>query len=179
MAKCEILAPFLLFWEGRGFTNDPDDPGGATMNGVTLNTFRSFYGASKTVSDLKKITDAQWTEIFKKGFWDKCKADEIKSQSVANMIVDWCYNAGAGNVIPRVQRLVGTTADGKVGPKTIAAINAKTPRILLEQLRQTREQYYRTRATAWKYLNGWLNRTNSITYGSLKYGGSQHPFPDI
>ena len=58
MAESKILAPFIRSWEG-GFSNVRGDRGGATMMGVTLTTFRSVYGRSKTVDDLKKITEAQ------------------------------------------------------------------------------------------------------------------------
>ena len=59
MANHKILAPFILSHEG-GFSNNPKDPGGATMRGVTLATSRSVYGSKKTVADLKRITSAEW-----------------------------------------------------------------------------------------------------------------------
>jgi lysozyme family protein len=37
MARIELLAPFILKWEG-GFVNDPVDLGGATNMGVTVGT---------------------------------------------------------------------------------------------------------------------------------------------
>ena len=64
MADSSILKPFILSFEG-GYSNKKSDRGGATMKGVTLETFRKVYGASKTASDLKKITDEQWHHIFK------------------------------------------------------------------------------------------------------------------
>ena len=40
MAKIDILAPFILSYEG-GFVNDPLDRGGATNMGVTIATWKS------------------------------------------------------------------------------------------------------------------------------------------
>lgn len=48
------IKKFILSWEG-GFANDPDDLGGATNSGVTLSTYRMYYGQDKTVEDLKKM----------------------------------------------------------------------------------------------------------------------------
>ena len=88
MAKAELLKPFILRWEG-GFVDDPLDRGGATNKGITIGTFRNFYGKEATVEQLKNITDEQWLHIFKCGFWDKWKADDINNQSIADIVVDW------------------------------------------------------------------------------------------
>lgn len=174
MANHKTLAPFVRYYEG-GFVNDKDDPGGATMRGVTLATFRSIFGKNKTVSDLKNITDSQWNTIFKKYYWDKCKADQIDNQSVANMLVDWCWHSGAGNSIPYIQRIVGVKADGIIGNATITAINRySNQQSLFSQLKIQRKTFLKGRKTWWKYGNGWTKRVNAINYGSLTYGGKTY-----
>lgn len=166
MADAQKLVPLILRWEG-GFVNDPDDAGGATMKGVTLATFRKFYGADKTVEDLKQITDAQWLHIFKTGYWDKFRGDDIDDQSVANMCVDWLYNSGTA-AIKRVQKIVGVVDDGIVGDKTVAAINARQAEPLFEQIKAARiafvETIARNNPSQRKFLQGWKNRINSYTY---------------
>ena len=87
MANAHKLVPFILKWEG-GFVDDPLDKGGATNKGITLKTFQYHFGKNKTVNDLKHITDEQWFEIFKEDFWDRWKADDIKNQSIANILVE-------------------------------------------------------------------------------------------
>ena len=74
MADYRKLVPFIKKWEG-GFSNHPQDRGGATNKGVTLTTYRMVYGKDKTVDDLKNMTESQWNYIFKKLYWDKWKAD--------------------------------------------------------------------------------------------------------
>lgn len=166
MADAQKLVPLILRWEG-GFVNDPDDAGGATMKGVTLATFRKFYGADKTVENLKQITDAQWLHIFKTGYWDKFRGDDIDDQSVANMCVDWLYNSGTA-AIKRVQKIVGVVDDGIVGDKTVAAINARQAEPLFEQIKAARiafvETIARNNPSQRKFLQGWKNRINSYTY---------------
>lgn len=172
MAKIEVIVPFILSWEG-GFANDPDDTGGATNKGITIGTFREVFGKGKTVNDLKNITDAQWMEVLRKKFWDKWLADRIDSQAVANMLVDWTWHSGSyGIKIP--QRILGVKIDGVVGEKTLAAVNAADPKSLFEKLKEERKAYLirqtKVSPRKRKFLNGWLNRVNSMEYNKLRYG---------
>lgn len=166
MANHKILEPFILRWEG-GFVNDKDDLGGATNMGVTLDTYRSVFGSKKTVNDLRRMTRVQWGVIFKKYYWDKWKADDIKDQNVANILVDWVWASGAyGIKIP--QRILGVDVDGIVGQKTIAAVNARDGRDLFDTIKQERKDFIericQTRPQNKKFKNGWLNRINSLDY---------------
>ena len=166
MANSKILEPFILKWEG-GFVYDKDDLGGATNRGVTLATYRSVFGNKKTANDLKRMTQAQWGVIFKKYYWDKWKADDIKDQNVANILVDWLWCSGSyGIKIP--QKVLGVSIDGIVGTKTIAAINARDGRDLFDTIRQERKDYIdsicQARPQNKKFKKGWLNRINSLDY---------------
>ena len=166
MADYRKLKPFILRWEG-GYINDQADLGKQTNKGVTLSTYRSVFGKNKTVSDLKKITDEQWEFIFKKFYWDKWKADNIKDQNVANILVDWLWCSGSyGIKIP--QRVLGVSVDGIVGSKTIAAINERDGRELFDTIKQERKDFIdricQTRPQNRKFKNGWLNRINSLAY---------------
>lgn len=170
MADANKLKPFILKFEG-GFVNDPDDKGGATNKGVTLTTYRKFFGENKTIEDLKRITDDEWLYIFKIGYWDVMKADLIKSQSVANQLVDFAYNSGTKTAAKKIQGIIGTTTDGIVGNKTIEAINSKDPKKLFEDLKKSRLNYIikivTNNPSQKKYLNGWVNRINSMKYGEF------------
>ena len=163
MADYRILKPFILKWEG-GFVNDPNDSGGATNKGVTLATYRRFKGESATVDDLKAITDGDWDAIFKTMYWDKFKADEIKSQTVANLCVDWFWMSGT-KAIKYVQRLVGATEDGIVGKQTLSRLNAKGDGLVLPIYNYRKDFYHRivaSRPNQKRFLRGWLNRLNAL-----------------
>ena len=172
MADVRKLAPFILKWEG-GFVNDPDDLGGATNMGVTIGAWKS-CGYDKDgdgdidVDDLHLLTHEDVVNrVLKPHYWDRWKADEIKSQSVANILVDWVWASGTHGIkIP--QRLLGVTVDGIVGPKTIAAVNAKNPRELFDMIKIARfdfiEDICRKRPTNNKFKRGWMNRINDISY---------------
>lgn len=172
MADSKILAPFILSHEG-GFSNDKRDPGGATMRGITIATYRSVFGKNKTVADLKKITYDEWCTIYKKYYWDKCKADLIDNQSVANMLVDFAWHSGVSTAVKRIQRIIKVTDDGIMGRVTIGAINAYFlgQETLFDELKEARLSYMKY-CSGWNtFRNGWTNRLDSIGFGFLKYSG--------
>lgn len=172
MANVYKLAPWILKWEG-GFVNDPDDLGGATNMGVTISTWKQ-VGYDKDgdgdidVDDLHLLTrEDVVNRVLKPHYWDRWKADDIKSQSVANILVDWVWASGAHGIkIP--QRLLGVTVDGIVGPKTLAAVNARNPRELFDMIKLARfdfiEDICRKRPANNKFKRGWMNRINDIAY---------------
>lgn len=187
MAKVELLAPYIKKWEG-GFVNDPADRGGATNMGVTIATFDAYCRRKAyprpTIERLKKLSEKEWVDILKTMFWDRWKADLIKSQKVANILVDWVWGSGAhGIFIP--QRLLGVKVDGIVGEKTIHALNAQDPDKFFQLVFDARKQFlqditdgsvkrYEARIgrkatqaelmkhTNKRFLKGWLNRLEDI-----------------
>lgn len=173
MANSSKLIPFILQWEG-GFVNDPDDLGGATNKGITIGTFTEYKKRkgqkAPTVDDLKNISDAEWHDVFKSLYWDRWKADEIKNQSVANILVDWVWASGSHG-IKRPQRLLGVKADGIVGKQTIAAVNAMDAATLFKMIKDDRAKFIdeicKARPKNEKYRKGWMNRINAIRYEQI------------
>lgn len=167
MANAKLLQPFILRWEG-GFVDDPLDRGGATNKGITIGTFRQFYGKDATVEQLKNITDEQWLRIFKAGYWDKWKADEIVNQSIANIVVDWAWASGPVTSIKQVQAILGVDSDGIVGPRTLAAINSADQRILFDDIHDARLRFVDNIVlrdpTQARFIKGWKNRINDIKF---------------
>lgn len=176
MADIKILSPFILSFEG-GFVNHPNDKGKETNKGVTIATWKK-QGYDKDgdgdidVDDLKLISDEDAVNvILRPHYWNRWKADQINSQSLANILVDWVWGSGVNGIkIP--QQLLGVTADGIVGPKTLAALNAKEPHAFFNLIKNRREQFFNTivknNPNQKVFLKGWLRRLNSIGFGYLK-----------
>ena len=148
-----------------GWSDDKDDPGGATMIDVTLSTYTHYRiskGLKKTAKkDLLNISFEEWKEILKTMYWDKWQGDYIESQGIANLLVDWIWASGY-MVIKKAQKIIGVKNDGGVGPETISAINGADSGELYKSVFAAREEHYRQCRAAWKYLNGWMRRLNAI-----------------
>ena len=169
MADVDRLMPFILKWEGK-FVDDPSDKGGETNMGVTLKTWRS-VGYDKDgdgdidVDDLKLLTPEEVRDrVMKPHYWDRWKADNIVSQRIADMVVDWTWCSGKwGIVIP--QRILCVPDDGIVGPLTLSAINHMDEPRLYSQLWQARKDFLQKVAEEdenMKFLRGWMNRLNDL-----------------
>ena len=190
MANIEKLIPHILLWEcsitmlkgetvqhayerarAKGVVKLKDDSGGATMCGVTIGTltdWRQKQGKPRpTLNDLKVLSYSEWLSILKSLFWDPCKADQIASQSIANMLVDWRWVNGS-QAIRDAQATFLLVSDGIVGPKTLGALNTPPAVVVFTRLKAARERAYRkivaNNPVKKKFLVGWINRTNSIEF---------------
>ena len=174
MADMLILKPFIRSWEGKKYTNRRSDRGGPTKWGVTIGTYREVFGSSRTIADLKNLTEEEWDTVFRR-FWNRWRADQIESQSVANLLVDWVWGSGKyGIVYP--QQVLGVTPDGIVGPKTLKALNDADPSTLFSALWKRRKLHFENVASAPGQevnLSGWLNRLNGIKYRRLVCNGGK------
>jgi lysozyme family protein len=171
-----------------GFANDPADSGGATMVGVTLGTYTEYCRRMKkgkpSVAQLKAMTYQEWLSIVKMFYWNRWKADDIKSQKVANILVDWVWSSGVWG-IKKPQSVLGTAVDGLVGSKTLQSVNKADPDLLFKSLYDARVDYindivfssivrYEKRIgrkatenelmkyTNKRFKNGWMRRLNDI-----------------
>lgn len=166
MAEFKKYAKILIQLEG-GYTNHPDDLGGPTQSGITLKTFQSYCGQEKTIKDLRNMSYGTWESIMKDLYWDKCLADEIENQSVAELLVDWCVNSGMVG-LRKVQEIAGAKPDGIAGPKTLAAINGAKAEELFDRIMQARKQFYvnivKRNPKQKVFMNGWMNRLLMFKY---------------
>ena len=176
MANFKLYEKKLIGAEGEGYSNKPTDKGGPTTTGITYTTYKMFF-PNKTFEEFKKMPYEDWYFIAKGGFWDRCKANEIKNQSVAEIFVDWTFNAGWGK-IKDVQRIVGVQQDGIVGPKTILAINSCNQQALHYLIKKARQLNFHQcidgsrdldpRATVLptniSNFDGWCNRLDKFMY---------------
>lgn len=180
MAKIQPLADFILSFEG-GYVNHPNDKGGPTNMGVTLKTWQT-QGYDKNndgridAKDVKLITKADAISILLRCYWNRWKADGIKDQSIANILVDWIWISGTPG-ITLVQAMLGVKADGIVGKQTLKALNAQNPQQFFARIKARRKQYIAgiiaRNPSKRVFEKGWLRRLEAINYGTLIANGDQ------
>lgn len=162
---CKTITHIKKF-EG-GWANHPADYGRCTMSGITIGCYQLHYGKDKTCDDLKNITPDEWLEIFMTDFWKPCKAGYIHNDSIATLVVDMAFNSGVKNAIKRIQKCLGCSADGIIGPLTLRALNDENQQVVFNKIFEMREKYYHSLASKngqSVFLNGWLRRLHSIKF---------------
>ena len=147
----------VLHHEG-GFVDHPNDPGGATNKGITHKTYADFLDRPlEDVSELKNIPKEHVQKIYKTGYWDRIRGDELPA-GVDFCIFDWAVNSGPGRAAKALQKAVGATVDGAIGPMTVAAVNAADAAQIIEDVTKEREEFYRSLRTFDTFGKGWLRR---------------------
>ena len=80
---------------------------------------------------------------------------------------DWSVNSGVARAIIALQNVVGAKPDGLIGPNTLKAVNNADSQIIITQLSEAREDFYKRLAAFDTFGKGWLNRNNKTRDFSL------------
>ena len=144
----------MLASEG-GYVNHPSDPGGMTNLGVTKRVWEEWVGRESNEKEMRSLTKEMVEPLYKRKFWDACKCDNLPS-GIDYLVFDFAVNAGVGRSAKTLQKVVGTTPDGAIGPKTIAAVVATKD--LIEKFSDEKATFYKSLHTFSSFGNGWLNR---------------------
>ena len=151
----------ILHHEG-GYVNHPKDPGGETNLGVTKRVYEEFGGTK----DMKELTVEDVAPIYKKGYWDKMKGDDLPS-GLDLCVFDFGVNAGPGRSAKYLQTMIGTVADGGIGPNTLKAVANYVEEVGLEQavenFQEARQGYYEKLSTFDTFGKGWTRRVTETT----------------
>lgn len=137
------------------------DRGGMTYAGIARNFHPGWQGWR--VIDQGDTPPADLVrQFYRSNFWAPLRLDEVTHQEVAGNIFDFGVNAGLSTAAKLAQLVAGTTPDGKIGSKTIAALNAIDPdlfvaRYALAKIARYRDIVVKNR-TQQRFLVGWLNR---------------------
>ena len=143
---------FTLVVEG-GYSDNPADPGNWTGGQTGIGELRGTkFGVSAAAYpnlDIANLTEAAAADIYRRDFWQPLQGDTLPLP-VALVSFDAAVNAGLHHAILWLQQAAGCTADGVLGPATIAAAKSG------DALRVAREALVR-RIDFYARLPGWAN----------------------
>ena len=146
----------VLKHEG-GYVDHPKDPGGATNLGCTKKVWEEWVGHEVTKDDIKALTIADVSPLYKARYWDKCRCDDLP-RGVDFAVFDFAINSGVGRASKLLQRAVGVAADGAIGPATLAAVADANPRELATKICELRLAFLQVLPTWETFGKGWGRR---------------------
>jgi lysozyme family protein len=189
MANYKLLIPFIKDAEG-GLSADSKDSSSKNPspclnnNGVAYHTnkgitWATFTGLSKklgyatTCYNFLKMPDEIWAKIYKNGYWDAVKGDQIKNQAIANTFAEMTWGSGFGcatcksGTLPFLKQFFKkhynkdfSNIDQIVDFVNEIESKGKTS-ILFELLNNFRAEKYKNMNQP-NFLRGWLNRLNKF-----------------
>jgi lysozyme family protein len=149
----------LLITHEGGFSNRPlsDDPGGATMYGVTEKVAR----ANGYTGRMQDLTLNFAKQVYRKQYWDACQC-EAMPESIRYPLFDAAVNSGPGQAIKWMQAAAGVKADGVIGPMTKSAVAVSNHAVLRQQM-IGRRLAFMTGLSNWPAnARGWSRRIASL-----------------
>jgi lysozyme family protein len=191
----DTIAAQIVAREG-GWVNDPADPGGATIHGVTIGTLRRLgmdldRDGRVTERDLRRLTPQEAAQVYLRHYFRAPRIDKLPDCLQAS-VFDMQVNAGsqAVRLLQRVLTDMGfpCDVDGVIGPGTIAAAQAAakaSPATLADAYGIARRNYYYAladrRPASRKFARarnggkgGWITRAEEFISPRFHLSPAQH-----
>jgi lysozyme family protein len=146
-----------------------------TNRGIRYSTFRGWalargYDASERA--FLSMSESTWQQVFFDLFWNPMMGNLIQHQLPAEQLVDFAWGSGPFEAVRATQLALNRTfsaaltVDGKMGPRTLSALNAAPADALNRAIHQSRTNYLldlvRRVPSQSRFINGWLRRTDDV-----------------
>ncbi len=159
----------LVLKSEGGNDDDKADHGGRTSRGITqqeYNAWRNELGLK--TRDVWQADQSEISKIYHDEYWEpQC---DLLPVGPDYLFFDMAVNAGPNRATILVQRALGVTDDGRMGPVTRQAIRNANPKILIANFSAQKVAFYKLISTnpgQRKFLNGWLNRVSDVQTSAL------------
>jgi lysozyme family protein len=143
----------VLKHEG-GYVNDPADPGGETIYGISRRHHPEAWAAGRP-------SKAQASLIYRRDYWDRLRCDELPAP-VAVLLFDTAVNCGNKRAVQFLQRAISVADDGVLGSVTIGRCRTMDAHTIAQQLADQRMAHYRALSTFGRFGKGWSNRVDDV-----------------
>ncbi len=166
MGEFTACVGFTLGMEG-GYGADPQDPGnwtgGAIGKGQLRGTNFGISAASYPTLDIAHLTRDAAEAIYKRDYWSKINGDQLAGP-MAPVVFDASVNNGLHRAITWLQRALNVTADGVIGPETLAAMGYTDPRGTAEMMLTLRLDFMVALADWPRFGGGWGRRLVALAF---------------
>jgi lysozyme family protein len=129
-----------------------------------------------TKAELRAIPDETVAAIYRRNYWDKVKGDDLPA-GLDYAMFDFGVNSGPDRAIKFLQRIVGTTVDGKMGPNTLRALAGHGTENAIRDLCRERLDWLKTLGTFVTFGRGWERRVNEVLRDALATTSPPRPVP--
>lgn len=143
MTDFERSLAITLGFEG-GYVNDPDDPGGATNQGVTQRTYDAWRERhSLPVQPVKDMETYERDTIYRQDYWTPAKCYELR-WPLCMIHFDTAVNLGVSRAMQLLEK------------------SKYDPSMYLHERRNYYTSLANQKPTMAKFLQGWLNRVRLL-----------------
>ena len=155
---------WVLTHEG-GFVDHPEDPGGATMQGVTQRVYDGFRRRmGDPIRPVKRIETHELRSIYRAQYWDVVMGDALPG-GLDYAVFDYAVNSGPAQAVRDLQRVLGVAVDGIMGNVTLGAAQEAASDYAISNLCRRRMDFLRQLRTWGTFGRGWTRRVMGRTHG--------------
>lgn len=159
-SRFEASLARVLAVEG-GYAEHRADSGGATKYGITRRRLAQHRGRAVSKSEVRALTTAEATVIYRAMYWDALRGDELPA-GIDHAVFDFAVHSGVPRAVRALQRAVGVAEDGRIGPATLAAARKADAELALARLCADRLAFM-TGLSAWgTFGRGWSARLGML-----------------
>lgn len=151
--------------EGSEYTNDPDDGGGPTKFGITLEDLKE-TNPNATAENVQHLTQDQAAAIYYQKYWLAPSIDKLPAGVLQICLFDQGVLLGPATATKMLQSSIDVETDGVIGPLTLREISHfQDEHLALEFLCYAQDHFIDIvigKPSQVKYLRGWLARTHDL-----------------
>jgi len=146
-----------------GLVDDPDDPGGRTIYGLTSRDHADLWADGTPTLD-------QVAERYLTDYWDKLGLSAVKNAAVREEIFDTAILMGPDRAARIAQEAlrdlsIVVAVDGAMGPLTRSALNNYEDQAVLFTVLNGRQLRHLIAIGNPKYLRGWIAKRVTLSPG--------------
>ena len=174
MTPAATAAIDLIIGIEGGDSNDPQDSGGYTRFGCDQASWPDTLRRcppdvlAQLPAMVRDLTRDLAVLAYYWAYWQWMCCDAMPPP-LALLVFDAAVNQGQGWTPGALQQAVGVVRDGRIGPKTVAAIRAADVQTLVADFAHARDDRYRADGQFSIYGRGWLRRLFHIVYVAATY----------